>query len=123
MSALADRGIRLRSEMPGEHRAICPACAGRKLGRRAQELAVKVEPDGSAVWHCWSVSCGWKGALRPPGSPLGREKPRAKGARATRPPETRPTPPAAAPEPHPNMAAAQEVWRQTVEITDDLPLT
>jgi hypothetical protein len=77
---LADVGIRLRNgHRPGEHRAVCPECARRKPGRRVQELSVKIEPAGGATWRCWSASCGWKGSLPPPGSPLGCEKPRAKG--------------------------------------------
>jgi putative DNA primase/helicase len=120
---LADLGIYLRNaHRPGEHRAVCPECARRKRGLREQDLAVKVEPDGGATWHCWSASCGWKGSLPAPGSPPRREKPRAEGGQPGQP-KTRPTLPAGAPEPHPNKEAAQEVWRQTREITDDLPLS
>ena len=44
---------------PGEHRAPCPYCAKRK---RDDALAIRVEPDGSAVWYCHR--CGERGGTR-----------------------------------------------------------
>src|SRR3954454_10944075 len=63
MSPLADYGIRLRDGRPGEHRAPCPECARTKHRPRDDALAVKLDADGGAVWHCHR--CGWHGSLRP----------------------------------------------------------
>src|SRR5215210_6928066 len=62
MSALAEVGIRLRREVPGEHRAACPECARAKPRRSDDALAVRLEPDGGATWICHR--CAWRGALR-----------------------------------------------------------
>src|SRR3954452_6379139 len=67
MSALANHGIRLRDERPGEHRTTCPRCAEAKHRPRDDALAVKLELDGGATWHCHR--CGWKGGLPPAGEP------------------------------------------------------
>jgi putative DNA primase/helicase len=81
MTDLAEHGIRLRREQPGEHRTACPRCAEAKHRPRDDALAVKVEPDGGATWVCHR--CGWTGSLRPPGAP---QRP----ARAPRRPPPRP---------------------------------
>src|SRR3954447_17277086 len=100
MSALADHGIRLRREQPGEHRCPCPRCAEAKPRRGDDALAVKLEPDGGATWVCHR--CGWSGGLPPP--------------REARPTPTRPAPPPRPAEPDPaaerKRERAQEIWRQ-----------
>jgi putative DNA primase/helicase len=63
MPSLADLGIRLRDERPGEHRAACPRCAETKHRPRDDALAVKVEPDDGATWTCHR--CGWRGGVGP----------------------------------------------------------
>lgn len=82
MTALAEAGIHLKRDTPGEHRAPCPEC---DRGPRDDALAVKVEPEGSATWCCHR--CGWAGAVPPPGearrnvagrrAPLRRPEPKA----------------------------------------------
>lgn len=67
MTALAEHGIHIRREQPGEHRAACPRCAEAKRRPRDDALAVKVEPDGAATW--WCFRCAWKGGLPPAGQP------------------------------------------------------
>src|SRR3954469_22682415 len=62
---LADHGIRLRRETPGEHRTASPRCAEAKHRPRDDALAVKLEPDGGATWTCHR--CNWKGGLPAPG--------------------------------------------------------
>ncbi len=64
--SLADHGIRLRRETPGEHRCPCPECAGAKARRGDDALAVKVEPDGACTWVCHR--CSWRGGLPPAGA-------------------------------------------------------
>jgi hypothetical protein len=63
MSALAEAGIRLKSETPGTHRTRCPEC-----NRKGHDdaLAVTIKLDGSAVWLCHRCR-EFKGALTPPG--------------------------------------------------------
>src|SRR3954453_9799706 len=63
MPSLADLGIRLRDERPGEHRAACPRCAETKHRPRDDALAVKVELDDGATWTCHR--CGWGGGGGP----------------------------------------------------------
>src|SRR4051794_30474912 len=65
MSALAELGIRLRDERPGERRCPCPECAGTKPRRGDDALAVKIEPDGACTWVCHR--CDWRGGRPPPG--------------------------------------------------------
>ncbi len=61
---LAEVGIHLRDERPGEHRAPCPKCARTKHRARDDALAVRVEgPDGGATWTCHR--CGWRGGIGP----------------------------------------------------------
>jgi hypothetical protein len=58
-ATLAQLGIQLRRpERIGEHRAACPRCH-----REAPDtaLAVRVEPDGGATWHCHR--CDWAGGI------------------------------------------------------------
>jgi hypothetical protein len=62
MSDLAELGIRLRRDTPGERRAACPQCARAKPRGADDALAVKLEPDDGATWLCHR--CGWRGALR-----------------------------------------------------------
>jgi putative DNA primase/helicase len=88
MTTLAELGIRLRKEAPGEHRAPCPQCAQAKPRRADDALAVKLEPDGGATWICHR--CGWKGALRPDEDrPVKRRRPTTLAVvKATPPPTT-----------------------------------
>jgi putative DNA primase/helicase len=60
---LAEVGIHLRDERPGEHRAPCPKCARTKHRARDDALAVRVEADGGATWTCHR--CGWRGGIGP----------------------------------------------------------
>src|SRR5689334_5229805 len=85
MTTLADYGIRLRREQPGEHRASCPRCAEAKHRPGDDALAVKVEPDGGATWVCHR--CDWRGSLRT------REEPRVARRPAPPPPPERPKQP------------------------------
>src|SRR5689334_177600 len=66
MSRLAELGVRLRREQPGQHRAPCPECARAKSRPRDDALAVKIEPDGGATWFCHR--CDWAGGLPPAGT-------------------------------------------------------
>src|SRR5689334_22066096 len=95
--ALADHGIRLRREQPGEHRAPCPRCAEAKHRPGDDALAVKVEPDGGATWICYR--CDWRGSLRSPTEPLR--------------PRRAPPPPKPDPVAEQRRELAQETWRQT----------
>src|SRR3954453_5190396 len=88
MSALANHGIRLRDERPGEHRCPCPECAKIKHRPCDDALAVKLEPDGGATW--WCFRCGWKGGLPPAG---GRAPP--PGGEGRDPPRKQTAPPGA----------------------------
>jgi hypothetical protein len=54
---LADARIGRRG--PGTYRAPCPGC---RKGQRDDALAVTLEAEGSAVWHCHR--CGWSGSTR-----------------------------------------------------------
>ena len=62
-TSLADLGVSLRRETPGQHRAACPRCAGRKRRPGDGALAVRLGPDGTGVFYCHR--CGWSGLLRP----------------------------------------------------------
>lgn len=52
VSALADQGIRLRSYDTGEHRTTCPVCSATRKKKSDPCLAVKIDDDGGATWHC-----------------------------------------------------------------------
>jgi putative DNA primase/helicase len=102
---LADAGIRLRNERPGEHRAACPECAKAKPRRGDDALAVKVEPDGGATWLCHR--CGWRSSTR---SPAATQELRQR---------------APAPEPERPVAsfsgAPESLWRSCRTITENDP--
>ena len=69
---LAEVGIHLRDERPGEHRAPCPKCARTRHRARDDALAVRVEADGGATWTCHR--CGWRAASGLSGVPADRAK-------------------------------------------------
>ena len=123
MSPLAEPGIRLRDERPGEHRCPCPECGGAKLRRRDDALAVKLEPDGSSTWVCHR--CSWRGACRQPArsDATSSAASAVRDARASRPARPlvaarlwtarRPSPPATVAAPT-SRAAAAPCHRRTV---------
>jgi Toprim domain len=104
-SSLSDLGIRLKRIGPGEHRASCPRCTASKVRPGDVSLAVRVEPDGAARWHCHR--CSWSGAVRPPGD--------GPGWRPRRPIE-RPASPSPDPVTERKRELAQEIWRQSEPI-------
>src|SRR4051812_6994260 len=100
-STLADHGIRLRQERPGEHRAPCPECARSKARPHDDALAILIDAAGTA-WLCHR--CSWSGGLPEPGRERRRE---------------RPSPAAGAPPPEPEPYTAElarKVWRGTVDL-------
>ena len=107
MTALAEFGIVLRRETPGEHRAPCPECARTKQRRGDDALAVRIEPDGGGTWLCHR--CGWAGGF----GPERREAVAKRPLRRLRhpPPEPEPDPQAER-----NRERAQEVWRQAGSV-------
>lgn len=82
MTALADHGIRLRTERPGQHRAACPRCAEEKARTGDTALAVRID-DRGATWHCHR--CGWKGSTRRQVQPSGHDRPRRQPAAPPKP--------------------------------------
>jgi putative DNA primase/helicase len=122
--SLAELGICLRQETPGERRAACPQCARSKVRKADTALAVKIEPEGSATWCCHR--CGWKGALAPPGEPVRRRwQPSRHQHRPApdRPPAGSGGPAARLPEPNDRkLKLAQDLWRQTEDIWPGLKL-
>jgi hypothetical protein len=56
-ASLAQHGIFLRRNQPGEHRARCPQC---DRDKRDDALAVRVD-DRGATWVCHR--CAWKGGV------------------------------------------------------------
>jgi putative DNA primase/helicase len=106
--SLTDYGIHLRAHRPGEHRTRCPQCARAKPRPGDTALAVRIDPDGSAVWFCHR--CRWTGGIDPDGGP---------GWRRTRPSE-RPSPPSSTR--YPGLSAyAQRLWRDCRLITPGTP--
>src|SRR4051812_41205416 len=98
---LSEVSIRLKSTRPGEHRAACPECARGKARNDDDALAVRVEPDGRALWGCHR--CGWSGSTR---SPADRQE------------GFRPRPALVAPpKPPGDLNAALRLWRATRPIT------
>lgn len=100
MSALDELGIVLRRASPGEHRAPCPQCAALKSRKRDDALAVRIEPDGAAIWVCHR--CGWRGVM----GAKGREATSHAGLVRTEP--ERPTG---------DLDAALMLWRSARPIT------
>src|SRR4051794_18648049 len=106
MTALADHAIRLRREQPGEHRTACPRCAEAKYRPRDDALAVKLDPDGSATWHCHR--CVWKGGIPPAGEPR----------KVARPPLRLAAPPPEPAGPATGLScAARRLWRSRHPLT------
>lgn len=64
MGALAEHGIRLRADNPGNHKTTCPECSSSRKNKRDQCLSVTIESDGRAVWLCHH--CGWTGGTGGP---------------------------------------------------------
>jgi putative DNA primase/helicase len=114
MSGLADHGIRLRREQPGEHRTACPECARTKHRPRDDALAVKVEPDGGATWVCHR--CGWRGALGGASDRGRRDDPHRRARR-----EAARARDGADPEAEQRRELAQAIWRQAVPIAAGSP--
>lgn len=70
--ALQERGIRLRSIEPGDHRTTCPACSAQRKKKNDPCLSVTVNGDGHAVWNCWH--CGSVGGTKETVTPRERAK-------------------------------------------------
>lgn len=98
---LADTGIFLPRTAPGEHRTACPMCA---KPCRDDALAVRIEPDGAAVWCCHR--CGWAGTTRARERVPWRARPPARVI----PPAEPPTRPAGLPGP------AAGLWRGSLPV-------
>ncbi|MFU0504030.1 DnaB-like helicase C-terminal domain-containing protein [Pseudaminobacter sp. NGMCC 1.201702] len=71
-SALAEHGIRLRDDKPGNHKTVCPNCSSSRRKKSDPCLSVTVETDGRAVWNCHH--CSWTGATGGEGYRPARER-------------------------------------------------
>lgn len=71
-SALAEHGIRLRSDSAGSHKTTCPACSSSRRKKADPCLSVTIETDGRAVWNCHH--CGFAGATGGEGYRPARER-------------------------------------------------
>jgi hypothetical protein len=110
MTALAEHGIHIRREQPGEHRTACSRCAEIKHRPRDEALAVKLEADGAATWYCHR--CGWKGGLPPAGEPR----------KAARPPLRLAAPPPEPAGPSTGLScAARRLWKARHPLTTGSP--
>jgi putative DNA primase/helicase len=107
--SLTDHGIWLRDHRQGEHRTACPECAKAKRRSSDTALAVRVDPDGDAVWICHR--CGWAGGIRPLGDRHGWRH-RQPAEQLSPPPSTR----------HPGLSAyAKRLWYGCRPITPGTP--
>lgn len=75
-------GIDLSSLKIGENRRPCPRC---DRGPKDTALSIRLEPDGSMVWHCHRL-CGFDGSSRAPGSIKPRRAAQQAPQHARRPP-------------------------------------
>lgn len=89
---------------PGRHRAACPACAAVKARARDDALAIRVEPDGAAIWFCHR--CGWRGRW-------GGSRDASPSAADWRRPKPRAVEPQAG---NTNAARARAIWRDARPI-------
>jgi putative DNA primase/helicase len=113
VSGLAEAGIRLRREQPGEHRTACPQCGRQKQRPRDDALAVKIEAEGSLTWFCHR--CGWRGALPAPGVPYKRV---ARAAGPSSPPKPEEPPASFSGPAERNQERAQAIWRESTTVPD-----
>jgi hypothetical protein len=102
---LAAHGIYLRHDRPGEHRTACPACA---KGKGDTALAVRIEPDGHAIWRCWR--CDFTGTTK-----------RREASASWRPRQPVAPDPAVLIEQERRRRLARATWRQSEPITGGLP--